>query len=209
MNIDDMASQLGSMVTDQDEWSRVPKRAVRVRRLLSKALGESGISSGEFLEIGGRDDPMSDHIGKRFTYYNLDLDPEVSSPGTIVGDITNCPDIESGRFSVIASHDVFEHIDRPWLAASEIQRLLRPGGLVFVSTLFSWRYHPCPKDYWRYTPEALRVLFADFAEIFAVWDVHERRRDIRRMSNQSPVSIDSFGGWRENVRVAYAGVKRG
>ena len=39
----------------------------------------------------------------------------------------------------------------PWLAAAEIARILKPGGLAITHTLFSWRNHPCPIDYWRFS----------------------------------------------------------
>ena len=107
------------------------------------------------------------------------------------------------------SVDVFEHIDRPWLAGEEIVRILRPGGLVYTSTLFSWRYHPCPIDYWRYTPEALESLMRGTDTLDLGFDTTERRRDVRKKAAEDPMPYDALGGWRENVRVFHAGVKRG
>ncbi len=105
------------------------------------------------------------------------------------------------------SVDVFEHIDRPWLAAAEIGRILAPGGLAYTSTLFSWRYHPCPIDYWRYTPEALEFLFGELIMLEKGFDLTERRRDVRKKAKDDPMALDAMGGWRENVRVFHAGLK--
>lgn len=194
------------MSREEAAWKRGPRRAQRVRGWLTDSLERCQITSGRFLEIGGRDDPMSDIISEpEWEYWNLDLSD--GGNRTIVADITACPEVETESFDVVASNDVLEHVDRPWLAAAEMHRILRPGGLVFVSTLFSWRYHPCPHDYFRFTPDGLRVLFADFDEVTANWDTTERRRSIDRLSDASPVPLDALGGWRENVRVWFVGRK--
>ena len=75
------------------------------------------------------------------------------------------------------SSDVFEHIDRPWLAAQEIARILRPGGIAITHTLFSWRNHPCPIDYWRYSAECLEFLFGDLTCLEKGYDLSQRRDD--------------------------------
>lgn len=54
---------------------------------------------------------------------------------------------------------MLEHCRRPWLAAPNIEMLVRPGGLLYVSIPFLWRFHRHPDDYWRMTPSALPVLF--------------------------------------------------
>lgn len=194
------------MAFEEQQWQRVPRRPQRIRFWLLAGLGMSQVSGGRFLEVGGRSNPFSDVItGPAWDYWNLDLKP--GDDRSIVADITSCPEIAEGSFDVVASNDVLEHIDRPWLAAAEMYRILRPGGLVFVSTLFSWRYHPCPRDYYRFTLDGLRVIFGDFEELSSEWDVTERRRNIDRLSKHSPVGLDALGGWRENVRVLFVGRK--
>ncbi len=140
----------------------------------------------------------------------LDLD-DVGVAATeldvVIGDITSCPEIESATYDVVVSVDVFEHVRRPWLAADEITRILRPGGLSYTSTLFSWRYHPVPVDYWRFTPECLEFLFGELEMIEAEFDAAERRRDIRGHGRRDQVHVDALGGWRENWRVTHVGRK--
>jgi hypothetical protein len=36
---------------------------------------------------------------------------------------------------------------------------MKPGATIFVTVPFCWRIHGYPSDYWRMTPEALKVLF--------------------------------------------------
>lgn len=67
---------------------------------------------------------------------------------------------EDGRFDVVLSSQVLEHVDDPWAVAGEIARVLRPGGVAFVSTHGVIDYHPNPDDYWRWTHTGLARLFA-------------------------------------------------
>jgi SAM-dependent methyltransferase len=195
--------RLATLARAEHRWRDAPTREERINAHLQLLLDKAGLVDGRVLEIGGRQHPRG-HIfnPERFEYQNLDLQPGTD---TIVGDITGCPEIADGSFDIVLSVDVFEHITRPWRAADEIVRILAPGGLVYTSTLFSWRYHPCPVDFWRYTPDALEFLFDGLDRRDSGFDLTERRRDFRKKSARDPIPLDEFGGWRENVRVFYAG----
>lgn len=184
-----------------------PDRWQRVFNICNDALAKSGVSAGRMLEIGGRQAPRNEEF-PQFLYSAMDLDPAKGSDrvDVTVGNITNCPEIPDGSFDFIFSLDVFEHIDKPWLAAQEIERILKPGGVTVHSTLFSWRYHPCPIDYWRYTPLGLASLFGGLKELHADFDWTERRRNVTGVDGNAMMP-DAFGGWRENVRVNFAGHK--
>jgi SAM-dependent methyltransferase len=189
----------------ENRWRKALVRDERINQHLKGLVQRAGIKGGKVLEIGGREHPRGRVFGAAFSYVNLDL--EHSDENTVLGDITSCPEIADGTYDVVLSVDVFEHIDRPWLAAGEISRILKPGGLSYTSTLFSWRYHPCPIDFWRYTPEALEFLFGDLIMLEKGFDLTERRRDVRRKARTDPMPLDALGGWRENVRVFHAGLK--
>lgn len=62
-------------------------------------------------------------------------------------------------FDHIECMSVLEHSRKPWLLAANLERMLKPGGTLFVSIPFVWRVHAYPSDYWRMTPEALPELF--------------------------------------------------
>jgi hypothetical protein len=36
---------------------------------------------------------------------------------------------------------------------------LNKNGVLYVSVPFSWKFHAYPSDYWRFTPEGIRILF--------------------------------------------------
>lgn len=63
------------------------------------------------------------------------------------------------QFDVIISCSTFEHFKYPHLAAHEIMRALRVGGLLFVQTHQTFPEHGHPFDYFRYSREALAGLF--------------------------------------------------
>jgi len=65
---------------------------------------------------------------------------------------------QSGSFDVVLSSQVLEHVEDPMAYLAEAMRLLRPGGVLVLSTHGSWRYHPHPEDYWRWTASGLRKI---------------------------------------------------
>lgn len=63
-------------------------------------------------------------------------------------------------FDYVISTSVFEHLMMPWRVVLEINRVLRPGGLCFVSSHQSLGLHELPCDFWRFSDSAWRVLFS-------------------------------------------------
>ena len=53
-----------------------------------------------------------------------------------------------------------EHVAKPWLAAKNIENILKHGGLLIWTTPWVWRIHGYPSDYWRFTPNGVRQLFS-------------------------------------------------
>jgi len=186
----------------EDEHKKHPGRTQRCVKLAKKYVREH-LKGGYLLEIGAQHKPVSKYFPD-FEYSNMDIRRTLDK--TIVGDITNCPDVKSRSFDFIFSVDVFEHLRKPWKAASEIERLIKPGGIVFVSTVFSWRYHPSPIDFWRFSPAGLESLFEGLVTLEASWDYVERRRQSKLAGAYEP--LDELKGWRENVRVNYVGMRR-
>lgn len=68
---------------------------------------------------------------------------------------------EAGSFDAIIACSVFEHIQRPWIVAQEIAKLLKPTGKAFIQTHQSFPIHGYPCDYWRFSIEALETIFGD------------------------------------------------
>jgi SAM-dependent methyltransferase len=71
--------------------------------------------------------------------------------------LTNVTGIES--YDIIISCSTFEHFKYPHLAAHEILKALRVGGLLFVQTHQTFPLHAHPFDHFRFSTEALAGLF--------------------------------------------------
>jgi SAM-dependent methyltransferase len=80
----------------------------------------------------------------------------------VVADIhTLAAVFQPNSFDAIIACSVFEHVQRPWIAARQIAEVLKPGGRVLIQTHFAHPLHGYPNDYWRFSTEALETLFAD------------------------------------------------
>lgn len=66
-------------------------------------------------------------------------------------------------FDCVVCTETFEHVDNPFKAASEIERVLRPWGYLFFTVPFNFPFHDYPSDYWRFTPEGVNLLFKGLA----------------------------------------------
>lgn len=72
-------------------------------------------------------------------------------------------------FDFVVSDQVLEHVEgNPQLAVDETFRVLKPGGIAVYTTCFLFKIHPRPKDFWRFTPEALSLLFKRFSKTIDV-----------------------------------------
>lgn len=76
-----------------------------------------------------------------------------------------CLPFEDNCFDFIISDQVIEHLENPQKAIQESYRVLKTGGIAIHTTCFINFIHNCPKDFWRFSPEALKYLCRDFSEV--------------------------------------------
>jgi SAM-dependent methyltransferase len=198
-------------------------------------FGHPGVGLN-FLDVGARDGALTYLLGisgnleyddaryranleafrKKYNYYGMDLHAD-GAPNVLVGDICSPRYLDdhaafASFFDVVYSNNVFEHLRQPWMAAQNILRLLRVGGLGIVITPFSQRYHQVPEDYFRYTHVGLRSLFEDAAAVEVMtcaYDVSGRRNDWQGSGAVGDVvPEDKFGAWRETWFTVLAFRKR-
>ena len=76
-------------------------------------------------------------------------------------DAQNLHQFKDETFDIVFSHQVLEHIPKPWLAASEMNRVLKKGGIgIHSSCAYNPRHgYPAFKDYYRFLPDGLAELF--------------------------------------------------
>ena len=74
------------------------------------------------------------------------------------------------KFDVIFAASVFEHLEKPWIAAQEILKVLKDKGMFFIQTHQTFPIHGYPNDYFRYTTEGLKSIFMDASELHAGYE---------------------------------------
>lgn len=65
------------------------------------------------------------------------------------------------RFDIIIACSTFEHLKYPHLAAHQLMKALKIGGILYIQTHQSFPLHAYPYDYFRFSREALAGLFGD------------------------------------------------
>jgi SAM-dependent methyltransferase len=79
----------------------------------------------------------------------------------IIGDIEGMPFLPNsiGTFLCV---DTIEHVWNVHAAFKELDRVLKKDGVAVITSVFNFKIHPCPHDFWRFTPEALDELTKGF-----------------------------------------------
>ena len=114
------------------------------------------------LDIGGRDRSQIDRRKDFPTNEVIVLDLLPGTNVDIVCDAHNLSNhLPPGSFDAIQSTSVFEHLLMPWKVVLEMNRVLRPGGLVYVHTHQALGMHDIPCDFWRFSADAWAALFND------------------------------------------------
>jgi hypothetical protein len=62
--------------------------------------------------------------------------------------------------------DTLEHCEDPLTACQELHRVVRTGGICAVTSVMFFPIHAYPHDYWRFTPEGMRTLLAEFDHVW-------------------------------------------
>ncbi len=115
------------------------------------------------VEVGSRRGHEASESRRRWfaphvRYVGVDIHPDDNTD--IVGDVHALSTlIEPGTIDGVFSIAVLEHLALPWRVAIEINRVLKPGGLVYHATPQAWPLHELPNDFWRFSEEGLKRLF--------------------------------------------------
>jgi SAM-dependent methyltransferase len=98
--------------------------------------------------------------GKRYIKQDIqDYDPPCID---VVCDIGDMKSIFNESIGSVLNLESLEHLPYPQRAIDEIHRVLRPNGLLILTTVMHFKIHCCPKDYWRFTPDGIELLLSRF-----------------------------------------------
>lgn len=123
---------------------------------------EAGDKPGfRILEIGSREVAGGPPMRGRLAHADyLGFDYHAGSNVDVIGDAHRLSELVNGQFDVVYSTAVFEHLAMPWVVAEEIAKVLKPGGLVFIETHFSFSSHERPWHFFQFSDMGLRALFS-------------------------------------------------
>jgi SAM-dependent methyltransferase len=71
-------------------------------------------------------------------------------------------DLPSETAGTVLMLDTLEHVEFVRKATEEVHRILKPDGILVISSIMNFPIHDYPYDYWRFTPEAFKSLLKNF-----------------------------------------------
>jgi hypothetical protein len=121
--------------------------------------------NGPVVEIGSKDYGSTSSFRDFYQgheYVGVDMEP--GKGVDVVCDLTeSAGSLPLRHFSLGICCSVLEHVRRPWDFAIHLDSIIRPGGLLFMSVPWVWRYHAYPDDYFRFSFRGVMELFKNFA----------------------------------------------
>ena len=120
-------------------------KAAMGKRGPGQTLVDLGCGSMPYREIF---EPLVGHYVGVDLPENLGADLHLNQSGQVP--------LNDASVDIVLSSQVLEHVPSPQAYLEEANRLLNPGGLLFLSTHGYWMYHQDPTDFWRWTREGLR-----------------------------------------------------
>lgn len=110
------------------------------------------------LDVNGTLRPLFARKGWEYTGLDIAAGPKVD---IVLPAPYDWPAELQGRFDVVVSTQVVEHVPHPWRWIKSVAGLAKPGGLVYVCTPNTIEYHAYPVDCWRIWPDGMRPLLEE------------------------------------------------
>ena len=123
--------------------------AVHLRQCMLRHLEQNDL----VYDIGCGASPFADFIGSiPASYVGIDADYAFYGLGAVdVVGVAGALPLTDASADALLSCQVLEHLADPEAAMKEMHRVLKPGGLLFISFPFLYPLHAAPHDYFRYT----------------------------------------------------------
>lgn len=158
-----------------------------------------GLANGRTLVVGSK--CYGDKPDRRKLYKDaIGLDLEDGEGVDVVHNLES-PLPDEWQFDHVDCFSVMEHCKRPWLMAENIEKVLRKGGTLLLAAPFCWRVHSYPSDYYRFTTQALPILFPNIEWLDMGYAAGRKVRKVVRGKE------DQYGKWLQRAETVAVGVK--
>lgn len=115
--------------------------------------------TGRVVDLGGeRGDPYHALFSGTFTIETVNLNTKTAPD--VLADLEAPLPFKDEEYDSAILMNVLEHVLEAQQLVSETCRVLKPGGVVYGVVPFLFPIHPSPKDFHRFTSDALVHLFA-------------------------------------------------
>ena len=111
------------------------------------------------------------------TTWELAYSSDMCDKGKYKGANGYCMDVHTldhvaqpDQFDLVICTQVFEHLTRPWVAARQLARVLRPGGILMFSAPHTSIYHAHFDDYYRFTVAGARYMLENIAGLCVLYE---------------------------------------
>ncbi len=122
--------ELAEFYSARTAWRSPAEEQMRFRKAAALARVPPGAA---VLDIGARDGGLRRFLPDRVQYQGIDIAPEFARPDVLIQDISQGIPFPSGSYDFVFCIEVLEHVPHPFGTLAEINRVLKPGGVLVLS----------------------------------------------------------------------------
>ena len=149
----------------------------------------SSVAHGRLLDLGCGCKPYEVFRPSAVTEW-VGFDVPSNTAADVHGHADALP-FDANCFDAVLCTEVLEHLPEPALAIAEMDRVLRPGGHVILTTPLYFPIHEEPYDFFRYTPYGLRHLFENAG--FEIVSTRALATGARLIATAINTTLNDFG----------------
>ena len=121
------------------------------RRLVPAVRDAARFGKGRLLDVGCGTKPFENYFDVK-QYVGIDVpSSEIRDSKRDISASGMQMPFKDGFFDTVLCTEVLEHVPEPHMLLTEINRVMKKGGCLILSTPQSWSTHGAPHDYYRYT----------------------------------------------------------